>query len=143
MHFTWLDTKDIKEFKSVLIDVQENYRKIAEEFCKYYYTNYDSNFMELKDIYSDNSCFTYLDEEIIGFNSLVSKLGIMNIHKFDHKSINVNAQPVGKTSLLILTTGTISVNNSIHVNKFSESILLQRNNDNKFVVYNTIFKLTE
>jgi hypothetical protein len=125
------------------MDVKTNYKRITEEFCRYYINMYDNNFQNLANMYKTDSLFTYTDDEIIGFNNLVEKIRQYNIYKFTHSTVNVNSQPVGDRTLLVTLTGKISVNNSVIEQKFSETLLLQRDDHNRFYIYHTIFKLIE
>ncbi len=126
-----------------LVDVKVNYKRITEEFCRQYYSLYDNNFPGLSQMYKPESCFTYLDEEIQGFSNFVEKLRQFNIYKFTHQSVNVNSQPVGDRTVLIVVTGKLCVNNSTYEQKFTETIMLQRDDQNRFFIYHTIFKLVE
>jgi hypothetical protein len=126
-----------------LIDVRGNFRKLTEEFCKFYYSTYDNNFPELENIYKYESIFTYLDEEFTGFSSVLQRIKQYNIYRFTHHTLHINAQPVGDRTILINVDGTISINDSSTQQKFDETIILQRDNENHFSVYHTIFKLID
>lgn len=132
---------NITSYNKNKIDVQNSFRQIAEEFCKYYYTVYDNNFLELANLCLPNTLFTYMDEELIGFNRLVEKINKHYIYKFHHKQININFQPVGNNGIIILSTGTISLNDSIIENRFTESILLEMDDKNRFFIINNLFKI--
>lgn len=140
MNFSW--TKNTNNNIS-LIDVGANYRMITEEFCKYYYKLFDNNFLQLNEIYQADSFFTFLDEEMIGFCNLVEKIKQYNIQKFTHQTINVNSQPIGERTLLINTCGKLSVNDSMIQYHFSETILLQRDDNNRFKIHRSMFKLMD
>lgn len=125
-------------------DVQEVYDIIMNNFCKFYYDKYDNNFDELRSIYTDESLFTYLDEEIIGFSDYKNRIKSYGIYKFIHYNISPTAQPVGNKTLIISVTGNIRVNYNPTTYKFSEVIMLQREKySNNYFVYNTIFKLID
>lgn len=125
------------------IDVSQVYKQIAEEFSKYYYSLYDTTFVHLSTIYPPDAKFTYLDEEIIGFPNYYEHLRHRNIYKFTHYTINVTSQPLNNKSLLLIATGIMSVNDAIYQNRFSEMIVIQRDDQNKFFVTHTIFKLCD
>jgi len=127
-----------------LVDVKANYKQITENFIKFYYSLYDTDFLKMGQLYKPDACFTFLDEEMIGFNNLVDKLKQYNITKFTHHSVHVNSQPVGDRTLMLMVSGRLSVNSSPYAeNKFMETILLQRDDQNKFFVHHTMFKLVE
>ncbi len=62
----------------------KDFRLIAEEFSKYYYTTYDNNFLELSNLCIPNTLFTYLDTELIGFYKLLEIIRYDNIFRFYH-----------------------------------------------------------
>jgi len=126
-----------------LIDVYSEYRNLTEGFCNYYYDLFDNNFPDLSGLFKNDCMITYLDEEMSGFNEYFSKIKQYNIYNFTHHEINVNSQPVGSSGLLITTTGTISINNSIFRNKFSETILLVRDDQNNFFIHHYMFRLID
>jgi len=122
-------------------NLRQKYKELTKKFCKDYYFTYDNKFPHLKSLYKPESMFTYLDDEIQGFNKYLQRIKDYGIKKFKHYKINVNSQPVGKSTLLISVNGQISINNSNKKNNFMETILLQKSNDNKYFIYHTIFKL--
>lgn len=124
-----------------IIDIKQTYKYLADEFAKQYYTLYDNNFLQLANLYLPDSYFTYLDEEITGFNNLVQRLRQYGITKFTHSQLHLNVQPIGERSLMISVTGLISVNNGVASQRFSETVLLQKDDYNHFFIYRTIFKL--
>lgn len=127
-----------------LIDAKLNYKQIADEFCKYYYSKYDTNFDSLTSLYYPDSQFTYQDEEVSGFINLLNKIKSNGVYKFTHHNMKVNTQPIGSKHILINVYGTLSLNDSIYQNKFNETILLQRSEDNNnFSICSTIFRLLD
>lgn len=126
-----------------LIDIRSNYQEITEEFCKYYYSIYDTNFIALSTLYYLESQFTFQNEEFIGFYNLVNKIKSHGLEKFTHSNLNVNVQPIGQKNLEIIIYGHISLNDSIFSNKFIENVILQRDDNNRIFVISTIFKIIE
>ena len=127
-----------------LIDIRGKYKDITKKFLKYYYNNYDNSFGKLNTLYKENSYFTWLKEEIVGFQNYINRLKQYNIKKFKHNNkINYSSQPVGTNSILINVTGKISINNSIFQHQFSETIVLVRDKNNKFYIPHTMFVLLD
>jgi len=131
MDFTWTPNKN---------NTFINYKEITKQFCNNYYNYYDNTFNKLENLYNSNSYFNFLNEEIIGFKNLYNRIKQYNIKKFTHHSINITAQPIENGDIFILVTGTISINDSLFHNRFSETIILSINNNN-FYINNTIFTL--
>lgn len=126
-----------------LADVRLNYKQIADEFCKYYYTLYDANMALLSTLYYPESQFTYQDSEFNGFDNLLNGLRMNGIYKFTHHSLNITTQPFGPANIIINIIGILSINDSIYQNKFIETIVLQRDDFNMLRIFSTIFKIIE
>jgi len=116
------------------------YNRVMRDFCDMYYTDYDNNFYNLRELYTDNSLFTYMEEEAIGFDnylSIIKNKGIQSFHHFDIRSV---AQPVGNRSIIINIFGKLRINKSFIIHNFTETVFIKRNvHDNNYLVYNTIF----
>lgn len=133
----------VRTVNSNLIDIRPNYKHIADEFCKYYYTVYDTNFPALSQLYYFDSQFTYQEQEFNGFNIWINGLVNSGVHKFTHHSLNITAQPLSPSDLIITILGTLSVNDSIYQNKFIEILILRRDENNTIHICSTIFRLVE
>ncbi len=151
MNFSWSSSRPIannnnnnnNNFNVNLFNVMEKYRELTESFCNHFYTHYDDNFPELGNLFLNDTKITYLDEELTGFNQLFERIKGYNIFNFKHHKIDVNSQPVGQRTLLITVNGKISINNSFEIQRFVETILLQRDDNNQFYIHNYMFKLME
>lgn len=150
MNFSWnaqhINLNQLSNTSNQLIafDMRFNYKNFTEELCKIYYNYFDNNFIGLSNLFTNETICTFLDEELLGFNQLINRLNQYGIHKFTHHNININSQPVNDRALLVNVNGTISVNNSNLVNKFTETILLIRSDyDSKYYITNYIFRLIE
>ncbi len=123
-----------------------NYKVIAEEFLKYYYTLYDNNYATLGALFTNTACITFVDEEFTKFGDLLKKINDdFKIYKFTHKNITYNSQQIGDKLIVINTAGYLSVNNSADGGRFTETIVIVRddNNVNKYYINNAIFKVTQ
>lgn len=129
MNFSWIFSNS------------KNYKNITEEFCNTYYRLYDTDINSLSQYYTPTSIFTFLDEDIEGFDGLLSRIKQYNIYSFTHYDRQVNTQPVGNNYILVSVIGDISVNNSGYKNKYTESILIEVSNNSSIIVHNTIFRL--
>lgn len=124
-----------------LIDVNYKYKQIAEEFCKYYYNLYDNDFKRLASSFHPDAQITIKDIEIHGFDNYYKFLEQNGITKFTHHDMAISCQPLGDASLILTVNGTITVDNSIFVNKFIETLVLQRNEFNRFYIFSCILKI--
>jgi hypothetical protein len=131
-----------------MININSCYHKIATDFYKYYYNLWDSNPLLIKDLYNNQNNqnnqtkITYMGYVFNNFNSLIYYLRSIKIYKFDHLSTCVTSQPIDDNTILINVTGTIAVN-SIFFEKYSETILLNRNIWNNYYITNSMFSLIE
>lgn len=122
-----------------LNDVRNNYKGVAEEFCKYYYHNYDNTFQNLASIFLADSKFTFIGTEIIGFNNLYNHMVSLGISNINHTVLEITSQPLGQKTILISVIGTISVNKNIP-QKFIDIFILQLNDStNTYFIHNNIF----
>ncbi len=155
MRFSWI-TKNKNNNYHNLINIKENYKNITKKFCEMYYPLFDNDFFALNKLYKPNSLFLFINENLVGFNSVKHKMLNDNVKKFIHHEINVSSQPIGTNSILITTNGTVDIiyfndimstyldfNNHTLSCNFSETIILKRNNDNKFYIYHTIFSINK
>ena len=143
-----------------LIDIKANYKNITKKFCEMYYPLFDNNFFALEKLYKPNSLFLFIDENLVGFNMVKRKMLNSSIHKFIHHKINVSSQPIDTNSILITTNGTIDIvcspnpkvddffndvnfYNHTYLCNFSETIILKRNSDDRFYIFNTIFTINK
>lgn len=119
----------------------KSYKQIAGEFCAKYYLTFDENINELSKFYYDNSQFTFLDKEFVGYYELFRTLEKTNIRTILHNSLNITCQPIGRNNLLIVITGDIYINNCFHSNKFMETLFIEILPNNEIKICSTIFKL--
>lgn len=127
------------------VDVRANYKQLAYDFCVQYYNTFDLNFQNLIYIYKPDSMFTFMDQEVIGYNNLYN-LWINNygIYKFTHVITSITSQPVGTKTLLISVVGTIKVNDHLYASPdqpFVETLIIQKDADEIFYIHGTMFKL--
>lgn len=128
-------------------DAKQIYKQLGAEFCKNYYTAYDTNYQSLVYMFKPESIFTFLDDEIVGFNNVYTKvINHYGIQKFTHEIKTIDSQPVGSKTILISVFGLVRVNDHITPTNpfqpFSELFFLQRDDATQsYYVYNNIFKL--
>lgn len=121
-------------------NIRDNYNTIAEEFCNYYYTNYDESFLDLAHLYTIDTCINFMGEEVLGFNNYYNLLvNNYNINNIEHKLSSFYAMPLGNNTLMIEVFGEIIVNNSIP-DKFIDTFLIQYDHkSNGFFICGNIF----
>lgn len=133
----------IRQTQCNLEDMGGIYQKITYDFCTQYYSTFDSNFQALQNIYYSNSQFTYQDSDVTGFTNFSNLLILKGISKLTHYNMHVSSQPLRPNAILISVVGLVSINDSINMNKFSETFVLTRDDSNVFRVHSTILKIID
>ena len=129
--------------QKTLKDLRQDYKQTAYDFCTQYYTNYDHYLHELASLYTPDAQFTYQNSEFTGFNNFLLKIKETGSTKFVHQDMNITAQPIGPGQMVIVVLGLITINNTIFPMKFTETLVLQRNEFNRLQIVSSIFKLIE
>jgi hypothetical protein len=141
MSFTLNKKGSLKSFGSV--NLFNDYKTIAENFCKEYYTLYDDNVEKMQKLYHPEAKFVYFDHEINTYNSWLNALKHNGFYKFSHGDMVVNVVPLNDTNLNILVIGKILINNGWTEHKFCENIMLQKDGDNCFYICTTMFRIVD
>jgi len=124
-------------------NIPYNYKNIADEFCNYYYTTIDNDYLQLDNLFKPTSKFTFVNDEFIGFNNIVNKWkNEYNINSFNHNIISYNSQPIDDNTMLVKVIGSISINN-IYTNSsyFTETFVVKKDKGDNLYIHNTIFQL--
>ncbi len=130
--------------ESMDICEEDDYEIVGKDFTKYYYETYDNSFWELSNLFTKDSCITFLGTEYTSFYDFSRALLNDGIWKFCHYYIEGRSQPVGNFGILVLINGSLSVNTNLYKHKFTEIILLKKNrDDNNYYISNVIFNLID
>ncbi|AYV78902.1 MAG: hypothetical protein Edafosvirus46_4 [Edafosvirus sp.] len=133
----------------VQIDTSVHHKKITEDFCKMYYTNNSSNLglYSSEGLYKSDATLTFLEDECTGYNMYLHKLHNLGIKKFNYQAVTWNSQAVGNKSIIINATGNFCAYNEYDAqsqwNKFSETFVISRDEQNKFYICQIMFKLVQ
>lgn len=129
---------------SEMTDIRSSYKKIAFSFCQHYYQTWDTNFPMVSKLYISNPKITYFETKFNNIHSWVNYIkNFQKVWKFEHINFSVTAQPLDNNTILIQVSGTITVNDNVYWNRFSETLIIQRNIWNKWYISNSIFHLTD
>lgn len=132
-----------------VVDTRQIYKEIGTEFCKNYYTAYDTNYQSLIYMFKPESLFTFLGEEMIGFNNVYARVtGHYAVQKFTHDIKAVDSQPVGTKTILITVSGLVRINDHIAPTNpfqpFVETFVLQKDDATQtFYIFNNVFRLLQ
>ena len=131
----------VRQGQSNFEDIGLVYQKLVYDFCTQYYTAFDSNMQNLSTVYYPNSQFTYQDSDVVGFTNFSNLLILKGVSKLTHYNMHISSQPLRPNGVLISVVGLVSINDSINLNKFSETFVLIRDDSNVFRVFSTILKI--
>jgi hypothetical protein len=120
-----------------------NYDAVTKEFCKEYYYNFNLDHNLLSKYYKNTSLITFMDHEFMGFNQLNNFLNSQGIYNFKHYKFHVNPQPVSNDGLVIVVNGFLTLGNSPCLQRFNEVLMLKKDNNNNFFIYQSIFTIVE
>ena len=121
--------------------VLNDYKKISENFCKFFYEQFDNNFQTLCHIFLQDALITFMDKEFVGVNGISSYLYENNIYKFEHQVVNGCSQPIDCNTILINTWGHIVLNDTFCTIPFTETFILIKKNSYRFFIKNWIFRM--
>lgn len=117
--------------------ITASYHQISEEFCKIYYSLFDSSSARLSLLYKPNALITLGDTEITSFDNLCGFVRSNGIFSFEHNCETMNSQPIGETGILITVTGKVRINQG-SVSRFSETFILEKLEGSWFISQNVI-----
>ena len=121
-------------------DYIDNYNQIANEFLNNYYNAKNSNIVNTYMFYNTDCLFTFLGNELKGFNNYIQKIRNLSLLNIKFIVDNVKIQPSINKTLIVTVKGKFH-NNSKNYNyyNFIEIILLKKNMFDRFVIYNNLF----
>eukprot|EP01084_Bolivina_argentea_P250295 419293_1 len=117
---------------------------IGKAFVEHYYTLFDSNRLQLADLYQDTSMLSYENEHFAGKKQIMAKLcnGVF-YKKIQHIPKTLDVQPSGANGLMIMITGDLKVDDEPNPLKFGQMfhLLPTDNTFQRFWLHNDIFRL--
>ncbi|PWN51681.1 putative nuclear transport factor 2 [Violaceomyces palustris] len=116
--------------------------QIAQQFTDFYYSTFDSDRSQLASLYRAQSMLTFEGAQTQGAQAIAEKLAGLPFQRVQHKVETLDAQPTGSdgTSLVVLVTGMLVVDDGQNPLKFSQSFTLNPEG-NSYYVFNDIFRL--
>ncbi|ORY29525.1 nuclear transport factor 2 [Naematelia encephala] len=116
--------------------------EVARQFTDFYYQTFDSNRAGLQSLYRDSSMLTWENTPIMGVTGIMEKLSTLPFAQVQHKVLTLDAQPsvAGSTSILVLVTGQLMVDDGQNVLQYSQMFHLVPEGAAYFV-QNDVFRL--
>ncbi|OMJ11930.1 Nuclear transport factor 2 [Smittium culicis] len=116
--------------------------EVAKQFVQFYYASFDSNRSSLTALYRDSSMLSFEGQQFLGAPSITEKLVSLPFAKVKHEVTTYDVQPANasNTTLAVLVTGQLLIDDESIPHKFSQLFNLSNENGNWFV-QNDIFRL--
>ncbi|KAL2906968.1 Nuclear transport factor 2B [Bienertia sinuspersici] len=99
----------------------EQSEQVAKAFVEHYYTTFDTNRSNLRNLYQENSLLTFEGQKFIGGQNIVSKLASLPFDQCKHSISTTDCQPSGPNgSLVVFVSGILQLAGEQHPLKFSQ-----------------------
>lgn len=113
-----------------------DYKEVAAQFCKYYYSVYGINYEAMKSLYKNNALITYNGIEIMGADNFLPKLkNEINQFTTRHTLLKYLAQPLNNSYLI---TGIVEKYNNGVTSTYTETFILEKIGSKMFIANNII-----
>merc|ERR1712039_387184 len=91
---------------------------IGKAFVEHYYTLFDSNRLQLSDLYQDTSMICFENERYAGKKQIMGKLcnGVF-FKKVQHIPKTLDVQPSGCNGIMVMCTGELKVDEEVNTDK--------------------------
>ena len=129
--------------QTYLTDFRTSHKQTAEEFKRTFYSIFTCNSPNYVTYFHPSAQITYNDVDIIGAGHLIEALKMNGISKLSFSRVHISSQALNESVMVMNVTGSVSYNDSIFSNRFTETIVLSRDNYNKGLITNYIFKLAD
>ncbi|KDN53288.1 nuclear transport factor 2 [Tilletiaria anomala UBC 951] len=115
---------------------------VADQFVKFYYSQFDSARDQLASLYRDHSMLTFEGSQTQGAAAITEKLKSLPFQQVKHQVDTKDVQPTGAdgTSLVVQVTGKLLVDDSPAPLQFTQTFTLNPEGGS-FYVFNDIFRL--
>ncbi|PVU85129.1 hypothetical protein BB559_001570 [Furculomyces boomerangus] len=115
--------------------------QVSKEFTAFYYNTFDANRADLRPLYRAGSMLTFEGQQFMGLDSIMEKLQGLSFQKVAHQISTCEFQPSNPqmSSIIILVTGFLLIDNEQHPHQFSQVFQLSMDNGSWFV-QNDIFR---
>ena len=117
--------------------------EIAKVFVDFYYSNFDADRNNLRNVYKDISMLTFEGQQIQGVNGIIEKLNSLGFKRIEHKIQTIDAQPSHPSagSLIVSVTGLLLTDDEQNPQRFSQTFQLVPDGPGNYFVFNDIFRL--
>ncbi|XP_061112331.1 nuclear transport factor 2, like [Conger conger] len=116
------------------------WEQLGANFVQHYYQLFDSNRVNLADIYTDESCLTWEGEGFQGKNAIMEKINSLPFKVIQHIITAQDHQLTPDSCVLSMVMGQLKADEDL-VMGFHQMFLL-KNVQNKWICSNDVFRLS-
>ncbi|VEU23388.1 DEKNAAC104592 [Brettanomyces naardenensis] len=118
-----------------------DFNALAQQFCNFYYDQFDKDRSQLGNLYRDHSMMTFESTQLQGSRNIVEKLVSLPFRKVAHRISTLDAQPASENGdVLVMVTGELLVDEEQNAQRYSQCFHLIPESGSYFVL-NDIFRL--
>ncbi|ODV87029.1 hypothetical protein CANARDRAFT_16518 [[Candida] arabinofermentans NRRL YB-2248] len=118
-----------------------DFNSLAQEFCTFYYDQFDKDRAQLGNLYRDHSMLTFESSQIQGARNIIEKLTNLGFTKVVHRISTLDAQPASENGdVLVMVTGELIIDDESNSQRYSQVFHLIPDSGSYFVL-NDIFRL--
>ncbi|AWU76492.1 uncharacterized protein C5L36_0C04270 [Pichia kudriavzevii] len=118
-----------------------DFNTLAQQFCDFYYQQFDQDRSLLGNLYRDHSMLTFESSQLQGQRNIIEKLTSLPFQKVQHRISTLDAQPASENGdVLVMVTGELLIDEEQNPQRYSQVFHLIPENGSYFVL-NDIFRL--
>ncbi|CAK9297648.1 unnamed protein product [Gordionus sp. m RMFG-2023] len=122
-------------------DPSQIHQDIAQEFLRYFYSKIQTTREELINLYTDNAMLSYEGQAFTGKQSILDKLKSLPKYSLNVSSCDCQFIESDATRLLILVTGTITLEQGQPM-QFCHNFHLRQFNQSTWLITNELFRFS-
>ncbi|GMM29868.1 Ran GTPase-binding protein [Martiniozyma asiatica (nom. inval.)] len=118
-----------------------DFNTLAQQFCTFYYDQFDADRSQLGNLYRDHSMLTFESSQMQGAAAIIEKLTSLPFAKVAHRISTLDAQPASENGdVLVMVTGELLIDEEQNPQRYSQVFHLIPEAGSYFVL-NDIFRL--
>lgn len=118
-----------------------DFNTLSQQFCDFYYQQFDSDRAQLGNLYRDHSMLTFESAQLQGAQQIIEKLVSLPFAKVAHRISTLDAQPASENGdVLVMVTGELLIDEEQNSQRYSQVFHLMPENGSYYVL-NDIFRL--
>ncbi|ODQ47503.1 hypothetical protein PICMEDRAFT_15442 [Pichia membranifaciens NRRL Y-2026] len=118
-----------------------DFNTLSQQFCDFYYKQFDQDRSSLGNLYRDHSMLTFESSQVQGARSIIEKLTSLPFQKVQHRISTLDAQPASENGdVLVMVTGELLIDEEQNAQRYSQVFHLIPDSGSYYVL-NDIFRL--